>query len=298
MLKDTGVFGYLNYRLFLNDQFKFLKRFRRFTLRQFAERAAIKTPGMLKWVVDNQRNLTLDTAKRFAEALELKGKEVEYFVNLVEYNQTDDPNRKAVCFDHLVRLRPRSKIFRQDKRENRYFSRHYYVVIREMVALPDFHEDYEWIGKRCFPNISPTQVKQAVESLIKLGLLTRDDSGKLVQGEDINNHRDFDTQVVEAYHFHESALDKARRALTDLPQEERHFHVLTIPMPKAMVNEILSDYQKIREKVLKWVNADLSKTEEIYQMNFQIFPVTKKNSADASGVEDKEQRESDRENVA
>lgn len=276
MLKQTGVFGYLNYRLFLNDQFNFLKRFRRLTLKQFTVKANIKTPGMLKWVIENKRNITLNTAKGFAEALELKGKEIDYFITLVEYNQTNDPNRKAACFDNLIRLRPRSKVFRQDKRENRYFSRHHYVVIREMVALPDFKEDYDWIGKRCFPSISPTEVKQSVESLLKLKLLARSPDGRLIQGEDINNHRDFDTQVAEAYHYHESALDKTRRALTDLPQEERHFHVLTIPLPKSMVTEIVSDYQKIREKIISRVNDNVNQTEEVYQINFQIFPVTKK----------------------
>lgn len=270
-----NLFDSLDYRQFLKEHTAALKRAKRFNLRAFAKKAEIQAPGYLKMVVDGRRNLTAETAKKFCRALELQGKERDYFLTLVTYNQSDEPDLKKAAFDRLISLRPRSEHFLVGKKHGRYFSRHHYVCIREMVALKDFKEDYKAIARRCFPRISPTQAKEAVETLLQLGFIKRDGGGKLVQAEDFIRTRDRDAEEAETYQFHETVLDKARYALGVLPQKDRHYHALTLPLSKKLFEEISSDFIALRDKIVDKMNAELDDAEEVYQVNFQLFPVTR-----------------------
>lgn len=271
-----SIYSYLDYRSFLRDYTAELKLTRRFRVRDFAQQAGIKAPGYLKMVIDGQRNLTADTAEKFCRALGLTGRARSYFRALVSYNQGTDPDLKRQAFQDLTRLRPRTSTFQSTARENRYFSRPYYVCIREMVALKDFQEDPKWIARRCFPTISPAQAKEAIETLLELGLLKRDRRGRLQHTEDFLQTDDVQTQAAETYHFHEAVLDKARHALTQLPQDERNYYALTVPLPRALYQEIMQDYYAFRDRLLKKIAASSADFDEVYHINFQLFPATRK----------------------
>lgn len=273
---ETNVFDYLDYRRFLKDVTGELKTKDQFNVRYFAKRAAIKAPGYLKMVIDGRRNLTVSSASKFGKALELSGREKLYFEKLVLYNQSADPDLKKKYLEELIHLLPRSSQFILEKRQGRYFSKPHYVCIREMVTLKDFKEDYKWIAKRCFPPIGPQEVKEAVDVLLELGLLRRDGDGKLIQAQDFIKTEDKNTQLIEAYHFHEVMIDKARHALGHLPQNERNYYALTLPLPKALFDEIVNAFYKFRDDVVARVNQRGTSPDEVYQINFQFFPLTKR----------------------
>lgn len=271
-----SVYDYMDYRKFLSERTAHLKRLKKFNLRDFARKAGIRSPGFLKMVVDGRRNVTEETAAKFCVALGISGKESEYFVTLTRYNQTDNPDEKRSCFEKINKLRPRSEHFVAEKKHNRYFSRHHYVCIREMVALKDFREDYEWIGERCFPHVSATQAKEAVKTLLELGLLRRDAEGRLEQVENFIRTQDRQSQEIEAYHFHEGVIDKARHALGQIPPEKRNYYALTLPMSKSQFEEVIADFYAFRDRVVEKIEKGPRDFDEVYQVNFQLFPVTKK----------------------
>lgn len=275
---SPSIFDYLNYRNFLKNFTKALKESKQFNVRHFAIKAGIRSPGYLKMVVDGKRQLTVNTAQKFCTALDLQGKEKEYFITLVLYNQTTDPDLKKEFFDKLLTLRPRSSRYQSEKQHNLYISRPHNVTIREMVVLKDFKEDYKWIASRCFPPISSTQAKESVEMLLEIGLLKRDQNGRLFQAEAFIHTEDLQTELVEAYHFHEAMIDKARHALGQLPRNERNYYSLSLPLPKAMYDQIIKDFYDFRDRILDQAKQCLEEKEnldEVYQINFQLFPLTK-----------------------
>ncbi|MBI4238030.1 MAG: TIGR02147 family protein [Deltaproteobacteria bacterium] len=272
------IFHFLDYRHYLRERVSELKSEASFNVRMFAERAGISAPGYLKMVTDGKRNLTPKTAKKFAHALELESPRSDYFRTLVLYNQTTDPDRKRAAFDRLMELRPRSQHFTEEKRIKRYFSQPHYVCIREMVALKRFREDYRWIARQCVPSISPTEAREAVATLVELGLLARTPEGRLVQAEGFVRTADQDTQAIEAYHFHEAMLVKARQALTLLPQEERNYYALTVPLPKSMFAEVVKEFYALRDRIMERI-THAPEYDDVYHVNFQIFRATKDDGA-------------------
>lgn len=279
---QPDIFSYLDYRQFLRDLTQFLKRQKRFNVRAFAERAGLRSPGYLKMVIDGVRNITIETAERFCRALEIADREKPYFEKLVIYNQTSDPDLKREYFDALMSLRPRSSDFAHEKRLNRYFSQPHFVTIREMATLKDFREDPKWIARRCLPPISPADAREALDTLTQLGLLKRDPNGHLVQADQFISTEKRHTQAVVTYHYHESMLNKARHALGMLPPGSRHYDALTLPLPQEMYGEILQEFTKFRNRVVELANRPNLRYDEVFQLNFQLFPATKQGSAKKS----------------
>lgn len=275
-MKKPDIYAYFDFRKYLKDLTIFLKTEKKFNLRNFARQAGIKAPSYLKMVIDGRRNLTGKTVNKFCEALNISDRPKIYFEKLVLYNQTKNPDLKKGYFEDLTALRPRSSHYILKKQHNRYFSQPHYVTIREMVALKDFRENYKWIAKRCLPPISPSEAREAIKTLLELDLIKRDDKGRLVQTEGFIKTEDKNTEIVETYHFHEAMLDKARHALGILKQNERNYYALTLPLTSKMYEEIIDDFYRFRDQIVEKVNSEDENPDEVYQINFQLFPATKK----------------------
>src|SRR3569832_712791 len=87
---EPDVLQYSNYRTYLADYYEFKKaQSPIFSHRYFALKAGLSSPNYLKLVMDGKRNLTKKSQMKFATALGLKGLRVEFFENLVFFNQAD-----------------------------------------------------------------------------------------------------------------------------------------------------------------------------------------------------------------
>ncbi|OVE81184.1 hypothetical protein BVY03_04370 [bacterium K02(2017)] len=271
---NTSIYDYWDFKLFLKDlAAEFKEKRTGFNLRDFAKKAGLKTPGLLKMVYDGKRRLTLETREAFALAFELSGRQKIYFDTLVSYNQEDAPDKKRELFDTLNDLRPRSKKYTHQKKLIKYLTEDYYVTIREMILLDDFIEEYDWMAKRCAPRITATEAKEAVETLLEIGLLKRNAKGKLEHAENLVQSEDYHTQIIEAYHFHDAVLKKARASLNYFEQHHRSFQSLTLTLPKGMSDEIITKYNEFRDWVINRSN-EIGTCDEVYHVNFQLFPAT------------------------
>ena len=82
------VYAYLDYRALLRAYYDERKeQGRGFSYRAFARRAGLKSPNLLKRVIDGERNLTPEMAERFARACGLDGEAASYFRELVAFNE-------------------------------------------------------------------------------------------------------------------------------------------------------------------------------------------------------------------
>jgi hypothetical protein len=85
---EIDVFAYLDYRAFLRDYYRARKAAGRgFSYRSFSRRAELRSPNYLKLVIDGDRNLSADMARRFAAACGLQGEAQRYFSDLVAFCQ-------------------------------------------------------------------------------------------------------------------------------------------------------------------------------------------------------------------
>lgn len=271
----TDLFAFLDYRGFLKAAFAERRASNpRFTRAHFALLADMKTPYYLSLVIGGHRNLAPESAAKFARALDLTEKETAYFETLVWFNQAKSDRDREMYFDRLLRLRPKSHAQELDRDHFEYFTRRHFVTIREMVALKEFREDYEWIGSRLSPQVKAGEAEHAVAVLLKLGLLKRDAKGALKHTRKTLTYYP-DLSSVEAYDYTRQMLTEAKQTLLSEAGDWVDMVSVTVPMSKSRLPEIRMALQKCKDEVIRIIGQDSSRFDEVFQLNLQYYPITK-----------------------
>jgi uncharacterized protein (TIGR02147 family) len=272
--KSVDVFQYRDFRAFLNAYYRKAKASGRLSLRSFSQRAGLRSPNYLKLVMDGERNLTPETAAQFARACGLKGEAADYFCELVAFNQARSAAEKERHYERLSKFRRYRRIHRLDGAQDRYHSRWYIPAIRELAARPDFQEDPKWIARTLLPSISPREASAAIKVLCELGLLVRDDNGRLKLAEPLVSTAEGPLgHQVAAYH--RAMMERAAEALDRVPREERDIGAITLCISQNKMQELKARLERFRFELLDLYEPD-DKPERVVQVNFQMFPLTVK----------------------
>lgn len=268
------IFEYSDYRSYLGDMFLHSKKVsKHFSHRSFAKRAGFHAPNFLKLVIDGKRNLTLESLAQVAQGFRLSASEKDYFSDLVFFCQATDQTKKAEFLDRMMRSRSFQKVRPLDAAQFGYYQKWYYIPVREMVALSDFRNDPEWIAERLGENVSAADVKTALQDLILLGLLKIDKNGDLRQIEaSVNTANEVTSAAIVQYH--KNMIQLGADSIEKTKPSHREVSAVCVAVSAETVNEIKSRIQKFREEILTLVNDDKS-PQSIYQINFQLFPLTK-----------------------
>lgn len=267
------LFEYDDYRKYLCDWYAASKlRLRAFSFRYFSRQAGFQSPNFLKLVMEGKRNLSAESIDRFVRVLKLDRSRTTYFRNLVLMNQATGFEEKSFYAEQLLGMRPKGprKILAQA--QYAYLSNWYNVPIREMVALKDFREDPEWIAERIIAPIKASEIKKSLEDLQTLGLLRRNEDGRLVQAD---GQVGFGDELLRGptLRYHRSMLERAVESI-DRPNAEREISGITLPLTRANAVKMRALIQKFRKELFD-LAADEKEADVVYQTNFQFFPLTK-----------------------
>ncbi len=134
------------------------------------------------------------------------------------------------------------------------------------------------LANAVYPAISIREAKSAVTLLVRLKMLVKLKNGKYEQTKKaIKAKSELDKMAI--FNFTHSMAEIAINALNTLPKEERNFSTITGSMSKACYDIIITELQAFKERVVNIINNDNnSNTGQVYNMNFQIFPISAKNN--------------------
>lgn len=269
-MKETSLFDYSDFRQYLADSYAQKKRANPgYSHRVFAKQAGLSSPSHLLMIIRGERNLSMKTIEKFAQGLKLTTKEKRYFELLVLLNQTEDLTLKAKYFSDIMMMKlAAKKLHKLEKEKFEFLSNWYVVAIYVLTDLADFHNDPHWIAKRLGGKITSSQVREALETLQKLGLL--DESFRQVAGAVTVPD---DTKSVAVFQYHRSMIALANEALRLLPVQEREMAGATIAVPKSKLPEIKEKIRAFRQE-LNRLASSYENPDEIYQLNIQLFPLT------------------------
>jgi uncharacterized protein (TIGR02147 family) len=274
--RKPKIFEYANYREYLRSYYEHMKgeAAGSFSFRRFSREAGFSSPSVLKSVIDGERNLSEESIQRFARALSLNQSETEFFRNLVLLNQSKEMEDKRYFAQQLLKSRNYRKLNPLKSVRFDYFSKWFYVAIRELVAIDGFNEDPEWIAEALSPPITRAEAADALEALQKLGLIKRNEQGKLEQtdralgsGDEVDS-----TSLVE---FHRQMITKGSESLERHTGEDREVSSLTFSADMQTAGQIKELVRRFK-KELSAIVLNTNTAEEVFQFNIQFFPITEK----------------------
>ena len=269
----TDIFGYLDYRAFLQAAYTELKESKpHFSYRWFSKRAGAASPSHLKLVMNGERNLSPRMAKGFAHALGLNATEAEFFICLVAMNQAKTTDERARHFEQLSLLGDFRETETIDRRQYDYYRLWYCIPIRELVARPDFREDPAWVASQLRPRILPEQAAEALKLIEELGLIERDKSGRMVHGNSLVSTGP-ELRLLALRKFHQKMLTLSREALDNIPVDEREIGGVTLRLTERQFTALRERMRELRQEILQLDGRD-DGPQAVYQVSFQIIPLS------------------------
>jgi uncharacterized protein (TIGR02147 family) len=267
------IYKYIDFRKYLADFYQEKKQTtRHFSYRYFAQRAGIKSPVFLKQVIDGERNLTREMVEKFILALNLNKKESLFFKNLVLFNQAKSASEKQESYSIMLSMMNYVQERQLSRNHCTYFNKWYNSVIRELVCLYDFKDDFDLIASTVKPPITADEAKKAVLLLLRLKLIVRKSDGTYRQRDMAITSND-DMVALARRSFNSEMLLLARDANQTLSQTERNVSGITMGISKACYEVLLQEMAAFKERVKTIVYNDENSTR-VYQLGIQLFPLS------------------------
>jgi uncharacterized protein (TIGR02147 family) len=270
--KPPSVFGYLDFRKYLENY----RAARRevdpgFTHTYICFRLGQRnSKSYYANVVTGVKPVTPEFINRFIELLELNADEAKYFRALVSYNQTYNASEKEFYLDQLIR---------QNVTQNRLISENEYAfyrawrhsVIRALLDVFDFRDDYEALARAIRPPVPVKEVKQSVKLLESLGLIKKNEQGF---------YRPTDKTVKTSDYVHDDlimqyqlkCLEMTRMSILNKPEEPQDISTNILSVSEEGLRSIQRRLQKFREEVRALVQSDDKPADRVYQLDIQLFP--------------------------
>jgi len=266
-----SVFDYLDYRDYLRDHYDINKvRSPFFSFRYIAVKTGLD-PSFYVKVLQKQMHLSLKSLPPLISFLGLNKKEGDYFTLLVRFNRARQKDEMRLYFEKIIEFRElRTSTLDAEKYE--YFSKWYYVAIRELLSYYQFTGDYKTLGAKLNPPVSEAKAKKAIELLVKLGLLRQNELGRFEQSERfITTGESWNSLAIG--NFQKEMLGLAIDAVDRLPKQERETSTVTISTSWKGFKAMKERLCEIRKELLEMARVEQD-PDGVFQINFQIFPLT------------------------
>jgi uncharacterized protein (TIGR02147 family) len=192
---------------------------------------------------------------------------------LVQFKNEKKAARKEAFLQELLALRTTSPELKLENMKLRFFEKWYYPVIRELVCLTDYGDDYHSLANAVLPRISPDQAEGAVKYLLENGFLKKNAQGKYEQFEQVlTTGPEVNSTIVRKYH--KQTLIQCAKALETVEQDDRDITSLTLGVSRKTFDRIKDEFKAMRKRLLALAREDEHATQ-VCLVSFQVVPRSK-----------------------
>ena len=278
MDKRINIFDYTDYRKYLADYYSLQKIVNpAFSYRYFAKKAGINSSGFYKELIDGKRSLSRSLILKFSGAIRHSKKEADYFENMVYFSEASTVEEQKLYFNKMM-SHYESKAYRLLGEQYEYFSRWYYIVVRELISFVRLKDDFRSLARMLNPPIREDQARKAIYILEKLGLIEKDSEGYYTRTSSVitTGYPSDDTGVnlLNIINFQKEMLTMAHNAYDRHSFKKMDMSTLTLSVSEHTFLAMKEEIANFRKKLLSMAEKD-DHPDRIYQLCHYFFPVTR-----------------------
>ncbi len=266
---------YTDYRKFLHNYYVEQKKHHSyFSYRYFSQKAGLSSPALYQEVVKGRRNLTQRTIGAFIKGMGLTESDERYFQTLVKFNQSANEREKVQMLEQLrgLRRKVKQKVVPLDLYE--YYTTWYFPVIRELACILDWKGDYGLLAYAVVPPLRKIDARRAMRFLLTKGFLKIDSSGRYTQiNPALTTGSEVSSLAIRA--FNEIMARKGAEAIRQFPTSERDIRTVIAGVSKNSYGLLKEEIREFFSRVVRLCD-DEAAADQVYSLNVQLFPVTRK----------------------
>ncbi|MBO7061257.1 TIGR02147 family protein [Fibrobacter sp.] len=273
----NSITDYQDYRQYMREFYEERKRVSDFSWREFTKLAGFSSSGYLKLVCDGKTRLSRVGAMRVAGAMNLAGYQAEYFSLMVDLCEAPNDVVRLQVFERMCALAKKNKVHVVGAESVEYFGSWVNPLVRELAPIMPGAKPSE-IAKRCLPEATVGEVRNALELMLKLGLLEKDGVGNYRQvNRWLSNGGAPISLSLQSMQKQLALL--AADALDSIPKEDRNISGLTFGADEKAYERIVDEANKFRRTVMDIV-SNVKKYDRVYRLNLQLFPLSRKGDSE------------------
>ena len=266
------IYEYDDYRQFLRDFFEEQKQLKSFfSHRYFAQHAGFSSHSFCAYIMEGKRNLSISSIRKMKKGLGLDAKRGQFFESLVLFNQAETEAEREEYFKQIQRIRKSVDFCRIRDDQRTFYDHWYYPVVREVAFYGKWDGDWAKLAKLVRPAITPEQAKEAVETLLAIGMLRRQEDGSIVQAAPVITSERLGGDVIKNVRseFYRRGAD----ASNGIPKDERHLAWSILAMSEATFREAAQLLDETRKRILVMALEDPA-VDRVFDLNMQLFPLS------------------------
>jgi uncharacterized protein (TIGR02147 family) len=275
------IYDYFDYREYLNDIFNHFKQVdSAYSHRKFLADAAIPGSTYLLRVLQNERKLSLKYVANFSEAIKHTVLEAQFFELLVKFAHEKNVDQKESLLKELLKIRSEKTPYSLEDKKLRYFEKWYYPVIRDLVGLLDFGNDYNSLGRMLIPPIKAEQVENAVEFLLKNGFIKQREKATGYEPSEpiLTTQPTVNSTILRQ--FHKKNLELDIEAFENCTLSDRSISSVNISVSKETFEKMRLEIQEFRKRLLALARED-NNPDMVVRVGFQMVPRAKVKKKDS-----------------
>lgn len=226
-------------------------------------------------VIQGKRDLSEKTATRISERLQHTAIQKRYFLALIHQEHAKTSSDREIAFQELIEIKQRQLPSDTDRRQLAFFKHWYHAAILELLGLEHASDQPEWIAEHIRPSISVPKVKQSLELLQELKYLAFNPEKKRLTPTEITISTGNEVERLAIFSYHRQMLDLAVQAMDTISSEERDISAITVRVDSQLREQMKEEIVALRKRFIALANENKN-AEEILQVNFQLFPLSKK----------------------
>lgn len=275
-MDEPSVYLYNNFRTYLTDWHAWVQSVRpEWTKSEVSRQLGLPRTRSFFTDILAGRKLSSTFADRLVRLAGFERDEARYFRALVRFNQADTPEDRELAFDQLVGI-GRVKRTELDSGASYTYYRHWWIgAVRALLATGNFADDPAVIVKSLKPAITLGQAKEAIATLLELGLAEQDEDGFLRQTTKMlstpEKSRD---DLVKQLQIQQ--MEVVQTALLSGDDPDRHVSTNIVAVSAEGAELIRERVDNFRRALRSIVQNDPSPQDRVLQVALSLVPLSKK----------------------
>lgn len=157
--------------------------------------------------------------------------------------------------------------------EFNFISEWYYYAILEVFTLDSYKEDPKWIADKLGMTDS-NKVKDALDHLINLKLLVRNEYGKLENSSRFTSILDYNFSSTGMRQRQKRILDLSKEKIDTVDISKRDHSGLTLAMDSRLIPEVKEKIKRMRRSLGNFISKNSESRDSIYEVHISFIPLT------------------------
>jgi uncharacterized protein (TIGR02147 family) len=269
----VNIFEYMDYRQYLKDYYEHEKKAKPFFSYRYLSGRVKINPGYLVKLFQGKIHLGVKNIPAFADVLNLKDKEREYFIELVHFGRAKHENEIERRFERLQSIKGINfRTIGDTANVVEFYSKWYHMAIRSIISINPFDgKNFKTLSSFLTPYVSVKEVRDSIKLLERLEMIRKDADGMFrVTEQFISTGQKWTSAVILAYQRRN--IELAMESLDRHEKELRDISSVTMTFPRMDMEALRERIRQFRQEILL-MSKDAVNDDSVMQLNIQMFPV-------------------------